>query len=204
LSDIAIDLEDSDFLINLEKYQMHHFLLSIYTFILLNRELNMFYGVLLTKIPSDYQKVIIKILYERSCLENNKSDSFEQYFKQFCGTADTMPYDYYIKNSLRIPIDNICTELCKILCDKSYKESMAVFAAVEFILCIVNVRLNDYAKCKLGTKNKIILDTNNQVAFDLLLLLEDDSNKTNIFMSILNTVTLFKSLFVCISQIFNE
>lgn len=205
LSDIVVTLEDTNFFINLEEYQIHHFLLSIYTFILFDDELNMFYGVLLSKVPTNYHKTIIKILYERTCSENNKIHTFEKYFKQFCDMSDTMYYDYYTKNSLRIPIDDVCTELCKIICDKSWEDSIATCAAIEFILCRINLRLNDYAKCKLEGNNKIILNTNNKISFDLLLSLENQNkNMSNMFVSLLNTTTLFKNLFEYISQIFKE
>lgn len=172
-------------------------LLSIYNIKKLLHDHNLLISVNLTKIPKMYTTSLVKILHDNVC-NKNVEDTLDKFIDQF----DVKP-DFLKKNSILIPYDVLINELCKQTSDYEWQQSIASLATTEYILSVLNEKLNKFVNE--DCKNKIYLDESTTQVNELLNLLQYEyAYSTEIKNGIDSTIKSFLDMFDILCEVFYD
>jgi hypothetical protein len=196
-------LENSEYFADMGKLSVNSFLLGIYNIPILLREYTTLIATNLTKTTITQNiNSIINMLYVTNCLPNrNKVENFITFLSQFQRMNTYISEDYYKRNSVIFAIDKACNELCQITLEKSFFACLASCITIEFIIAMMNKKLNTYAKSHL-IGDIFILNESDLNANIFLDMLNNGASTVEIISGVNDTIKIFSALFSDLTKVF--
>jgi len=189
-------LEKSEYFSALEKMSINSYLIGIYNIPILLMQYTTLIATNLTKTTVIcHINSIINMLYLTNCLPNkNKVENFNLFLSQFHKTNTYISENYYKQNSIVFAIDKACNELCQMAVDKSFFTCIASCMTIEFIIAMMNKKLNSYAKSHLNG-DIYFLNESNINANILINIFNNGTDVKEIIEGVDSTIKIFSGFF---------
>ena len=184
-------IETLQYFENIKKYPTGSFLLGVYNIVSIIKEHNLHIAITTTKVGSESNvKVLAKILYENTCVENESvSEQFEKFLIQF--RDKNYPDAYYKKYSAVLPIDKLSNDLCQIILDKNWVQVVASLATFELVLSKISAKFNSYAQTDFTLLNTERGEKNCVALLEIL----EGQEKYDVRNGAIDTMNVFASFF---------